>query len=258
MSTITETSVLRSAFLKIGWAPLVTIGGSLIIFAITLIIGLNSYDSYHGDGIGLMKMMMILSAAVGLAGYIISYRGFAQAHKVFGITRAGDAFATLKFFFLIYSIIGALYLIVAILLPSSAQTYIDMMDNADHNVKAWASVGILLVVIYIVLTVFGIVSLFVIMNKTAVIAATTNIEAMRSCAAGARYAVYCFFAAIVVFILAAAIDSPALIGICELALLGFGIFILVKWVGGWLEGATEVLRHPVEALDYDTTPAAGE
>lgn len=251
MSTITETSVLRSAFLKIGWAPIVTIGGTILLSALAFIIGINSATSYS-DGMGMTKIILILTAVVGLTGYIMSYLGFAQAHKAFGITKAGDAFATLKLFFLIYCIIGTVFLIMAIALPSSAQTYIDFVNTADTDIRRWATLGIIFILIYIILAAFTIISLFVIMNKTATIAATTNIEAMRNCARGARYGVYCFFAGIVIALLSAAIDSLVVLGLCEGALLIFTIFTLVKWAGGWLEGATEVLRHPVEAEDYGT------
>lgn len=255
MSTITETSVLRSAFLKIGWAPIVTIGGTFLIGIIAILIGINSIDAYH-DGIGLMKIVLILAALVGLAGYIISYLGFAQAHKAFGITKAGDAFATLKLLFLIYCIIGAIFLIMAIILPSSPQTYIDFANETEHDIRKWATLGIIFAVSYIILAVFSIISLFVIMNKTAAIASTTNIEAMQGCARGARYGVYCFFAGIGTGILSAAINTPEVTGICELAILVFAIYSLVKWTGGWLESATEVLRHPVEADDYNSSAAA--
>ena len=252
MSTITETSVLRSAFLKIGWAPIVTIGGTILLSALAFIIGINSTTSYS-DGMGMTKIILILTAVIGLTGYIMSYLGFAQAHKAFGITKAGDAFATLKLFFLIYCIIGTVFLIMAIALPSSSRTYIDFVNT---DIRRWATLGIIFILIYIILAAFTIISLFVIMNKTATIAATTNIEAMRNCARGARYGVYCFFAGIVTAILSAAIDSFIVLGLCEGALLIFTIFTLVKWAGGWLEGATEVLRHPVEAADYGTNQPA--
>lgn len=243
--------MLRSAFLKIGWAPIVTIGGTILLSALAAIIGINSASSYT-DGMGMAKIILIMAAVIGLAGYIMSYLGFAQAHKAFGITKAGDAFATLKLFFLIYCIIGTVFLIMAIALPSSSRTYIDFVNTADTDIRRWATLGIIFILIYIILAAFTIISLFVIMNKTATIAATTNIEAMRNCARGARYGVYCFFAGIVTAILSAAIDSFIVLGLCEGALLIFTIFTLVKWAGGWIEGATEVLRHPVEAADYGT------
>lgn len=248
MSTITDSSVLRSAFLKIGWAPIVTIGGTILLTVITLIIGINTAHSYS-DGLGLSKLILVLGSVIGLTGYIMSYMGFAQAHKAFGITKAGDAFATLKLIFLIYIIIGALFLLFTLIMPTSQQAYMDFAAT-DHNVRKWATLGIIFVVIYIAILVFTIVSLFIIMNKTARIAATTNIEAMHGCAHGARVGVYCFFGAIAVMIIAAASRSEIVTGLCELLLLGFSIYALVRWIGGWFDGAREVLRHPVEAEDY--------
>lgn len=253
MSTISETGRLRSAFLKVGWAPIVTIGGTILFIAIALIFGVNTVTE-HADLGGVAKITMAGCTASTLAGYILSWLGFSQAHSVLGITKAGDAFATLRIIFLIYVIIGAIFLLMTLLLPTSPETYMEMADNAEVNIRKWATLGIVFVVAYIIIAVYSIISLFLIMNKTATIASTLNIEALGNAAKGARYAVYCFFGAIAVGIIAAAVTEPAIAGLCELALLAFSIFTLVKWIGGWLGAATEVMRHPVEAQDYTAAP----
>lgn len=249
MSTISETSRLRSAFLKVGWAPVVTIGGTILFITIALIFGVNTVNE-HSDFGGVAKIIMAGCTASALAGHIISWSGFSQAHSVSGMTKAGDAFATLRIIFLIYAIISAIFMVMTLLLPTSPQTYIDMAENAEVNIRKWATLGIVFVVSYSIIAVYSIISLFLIMNKTATIASTLNVESLDSAAKGARYAVYCFFAAIAVGIIAAATTEPAIAGLCELALMAFAIFSLVKWIGGWLGAATEVMRHPVEAQDY--------
>ncbi len=255
MTTITETATLRSAFLKIGWAPIITICGVILVAIIGAFTGIGTINTID-DSFGLVKGIMIGAAVMSLVGYILSYLGFVQASKAFGITKAGDAFSTLRLIFLIYSIIGAIFLLITIFLPASPHVYSEFAATHQADIRKWATVGLIFVVSYLAIAVFSIIALFVIKSKTSEIAAATNIQSMGNVAKGATWGVYCFFAGIAVGIIDAAVTDPAVTAVCELALLAVCIYALVKWIGGWLGAATEVLRHPVEAGDYNNvTPS---
>lgn len=253
MTPIENTRLLRSAFLKIGWAPLVCIIGAVlvVIYATVSIVG-NHYDSDHL--LVSMKSVFIFSSIVSLAGYLLSYLGFAQAHKAFGQVKAGASFSALKIIFLIYCIIGALMLIVTCCVPSSVDSYTNMAGNLTANARMASAGGIIIVFVYIIIEVYSIISLFIIKSCSAALARTTNIVSFKSVATGAQYGVYSFFMSLVVILFSITVNSDALVSVLSLALLGLAIFALVKWTGGWLGAASEVLRHPVEAEDYNDTP----
>ena len=254
MTPIENTRQLRSAFLKIGWAPLVCIIGAVLIMVYTTVSIVNNYHHAGESMVASIKPALMLTAIVSLAGYLLSYIGFAQAHKQFGLSKAGAAFSSMKIIFLIYCIIGVLMLILALVMPPSVESYANMGRNLDVNTRLATFGGIIIFLAYIILEVFSIIALFIIKSSAAKIAATTNIASFKNVATGARWGVYCFFLSLIVALLSVAVNSEAVITVLSLLLLGAAIFALVKWIGGWLGAASEVIRHPVEAEDYNDTP----
>lgn len=252
MTPIENTRQLRSAFLKIGWAPLVCIIGAVLIMAYTTVSIVNNYHHAGESMVASIKPVLMLTAVVSLAGYLLSYIGFAQAHKQFGLSKAGAAFSAMKIIFLIYCIIGILMLILALVMPSSVESYANMGKNPAARMATFG--GIIIFLAYIILEVFSIIALFIIKSSAAKIAATTNIVSFKNVATGARWGVYCFFLSLIVALLSVAVNSEAIITVLSLLLLAAAIFALVKWIGGWLGAASEVIRHPVEAEDYNDTP----
>lgn len=252
MTPIENTRQLRSAFLKIGWAPLVCIIGAVLIMVYTTVSIVNNYHHAGESMVASIKPVLMLTAVVSLAGYLLSYIGFAQAHKQFGLSKAGAAFSAMKIIFLIYCIIGVLMLILALVMPSSVESYANMGKNPAARMATFG--GIIIFLAYIILEVFSIIALFIIKSSAAKIAATTNIASFKNVATGARWGVYCFFLSLIVALLSVAVNSEAIITVLSLLLLAAAIFALVKWVGGWLGAASEVIRHPVEAEDYNDTP----
>lgn len=252
MTPIENTRQLRSAFLKIGWAPLVCIIGAVLIMVYTTVSIVNNYHHAGESMVASIKPVLMLTAVVSLAGYLLSYIGFAQAHKQFGLSKAGAAFSAMKIIFLIYCIIGLLMLILALVMPSSVESYANMGKNPAARMATFG--GIIIFLAYIILEVFSIIALFIIKSSAAKIAATTNIASFKNVATGARWGVYCFFLSLIVALLSVAVNSEAIITVLSLLLLAAAIFALVKWIGGWLGAASEVIRHPVEAEDYNDTP----
>lgn len=252
MTPIENTRQLRSAFLKIGWAPLVCIIGAVLIMVYTTVSIVNNYHHAGESMVASIKPVLMLTAVVSLAGYLLSYIGFAQAHKQFGLSKAGAAFSAMKIIFLIYCIIGVLMLILALVMPSSVESYANMGKNPAARMATFG--GIIIFLAYIILEVFSIIALFIIKSSAAKIAATTNIASFKNVATGARWGVYCFFLSLIVALLSVAVNSEAIITVLSLLLLAAAIFALVKWIGGWLGAASEVIRHPVEAEDYNDTP----
>lgn len=251
MTEIQNTQTLRSAFLRIGWAPLITIIGVIIVSVLGICLTLNS-EKITGadDALSAMKVSIILSSIVSLAGYFISYKGFAELHREFGITPAGVAVSTLKTIFVIYMIFGGVLLLGAIFIPSSANAYGTMAHNISSS-KAGASFGIAYTLFSLIQAIFSIVALFLIRSKTQELADNTNIASLQGAATGAQWGVYVFFMAIAYVFLAALLHSAPIQGILGLVILGFSIYALVRWVGGWLGAAGEVLRHPVEITTFN-------
>lgn len=257
MRTLENVTPLRSAFLKIGWAPIITFVGAIVVAVIGVVLSMSKLDhiSDVNDFLSGMKLTMILISLISITGYVLSYLGFAQAHRQLGLSKAGQAFCALKIIFLIFVIMQVLTFIFMILVPSSADSYARMAHNLESNAKAAAGLGIILIIIYLVSVVYSIVALFIIKSQTAKIARTTNIASLNSAATGARWGVYCFFLTIAIGIIDALTAPSVLNPILSLVLFGVCIFALVKWIAGWLGAASEVRLHPVEIEDDDDAPA---
>ncbi len=78
MITIERTGELRSAFLKIGWAPLVTIIGIILLCVIAIVIGVGTISDLD-DSLAFIKTVMVGSSLISLLGYFLNYLGFSQA-----------------------------------------------------------------------------------------------------------------------------------------------------------------------------------
>lgn len=250
MLEIQNPAPLRSAFLKIGWAPLVTLIGVILVAVLGIVLAINNSNiDDPNDFLSSLKFIIVLSCFIGLVGYYLSYKGFAEVHCQFGMSPAGNAVSTLKIIFLIYIIFGVILLIAAILIPSSVESYGRMADKMTAD-KAGATMGIVFTIFQLIQSIFSIVALFLIKSKTQELADNTNIESLQGAATGARWAVYIFFMALAMIVINALAESLAVEGILSLAILGFAIYALVRWVGGWLGAASEVMRHPVEIETY--------
>lgn len=248
---------LRRAFLKIGWAPIITVAGSLIVGIIGAMASIPDAVNLADFHIVMsnMKLTVILASVISILGYLLTYIGFAQAHKQLGWSKPGNAFATLKTVFIIFLIIQVIMFILMLVMPSAPDTYIDMANNLAADQRGAATVGIVLLVIYLIIAVYSIVALFIIKSQMSTIARTTNIASLHSAATGARWGVYSLFIAVGIGIASAFIESATIIGLISLVFLGICIFALVKWICGWLGAASEVLGHPVEIQDYDDAQA---
>ncbi|MDE6316983.1 MAG: hypothetical protein K2L73_01120 [Muribaculaceae bacterium] len=254
MTTIERTAELRSAFLKIGWAPLVTICGVILLCIIAIVIAVITASTID-DGLSTMKIIITGSSLITLAGYFLTYAGFAQAQKAFGATKAGEALSTLKIIFLIFTIIGAATFFLMLLLPDRTEAYLHIAENASENPDTVRAIGGVFIILYLLMSIYSLVALFIIKSKTKKLAASTNIRALNSAYTGALMGVITFFASLVTGVvsgLTAGGNEPSLIPLlCELFTLGIAIYALVKWIGGWLGAATEVMRHEVEAAEYN-------
>lgn len=259
MTTIENRPQLRKAFLKIGWAPLVTIIGSFVVSMIYVIITASHIDPNSPDLvdphyiIADCKLLLLMSAVVSFIGYLITYLGFAQAHKQLGLSRPGKAFAALKTIFLIFMIISALLLVVMLFIPTSPSAYENAANNIQADTNFFSALGIGIVIAYILLVVYSIVAMFVIYSRTKTIADTSNIIRIHRAATGAKLFIWSFFAAIVVGIVSAVVNQPIVDIILSIALIVLVIIALVKWISGWLGAASEVRQHPVQVLDANET-----
>lgn len=160
----------------------------------------------------------------------------------------------MKIIFLIFSIIGALTFLVILLVPDTTKAYADIANHAAENIAKARTFGVSFFAVSILMSIYSIVALFIIKSKTKKLAAATNIKSLQSAATGALLGVITFFASLVSgFIsgmLAAENGDSAIALICQLFTLGIAIYALVKWIGGWLGAASEVMRHEVEVEDY--------
>lgn len=259
MTTIGNRPQLRKAFLKIGWAPLVTIIGSFAVCLIYAILTASHIDPNSPDLvdphyiIADCKLLVLMSAAVSFIGYLITFCGFAQAHKQLGLSRPGKAFSTLKIIFLIFLIISVLLMVVMLFIPTTPTAYENAANNIQADTNFFAALGIGMLVAYILLVVYSIVAMFIIYSRTKTIAQTSNIARIHRAATGAKLFIWCFFVAIVVGIVTAIVQEPVIDIILSIALIALAIIGLVKWISGWLGAAAEVREHPVQVLDVDET-----
>lgn len=259
MTTIENRPQLRKAFLKIGWAPLVTIIGSFAVCLIYAILTASHIDPNSPELIDPhyiiadCKLLVLMSAVVSFIGYLITFCGFAQAHKQLGLSRPGKAFSTLKIIFLIFLIISVLLMVVMLFIPTTPTAYENAANNIQADTNFFSALGIGMVIAYVMLVVYSIVALFVINSRTKTIAETTNIARIHRAATGTKLFIWCFFCAIVVGIVTALIEEPIIDIVLSLALLVLAVIALVKWISGWLGAASEVRQHPVQVLDADET-----
>lgn len=253
MPTIEHTRDLRSAFLKIGWAPVIAYGGGILLYFISFLIARHDYTNAN-TLLGVGKAMTVGMALLFFAGYLMTWLGMKQARRSFGITRAGDAFATLKILFLIFTILGAVALIISVILTGDPGVY---TGYAAVNARQMASFGILIVALYLITVVYTIIALLIIRTQMKTIADTTNIECLEGAYAGARVIIYFLCTGIVTLLLTGLFyDKGGAAKYAIFALDFISLFLLlyamVKWVKGWLGAATEVVRHEVEAVDYSS------
>ncbi|MDE6316982.1 MAG: hypothetical protein K2L73_01115 [Muribaculaceae bacterium] len=250
MPTIEQTVNLRSAFLKTGWAPVIAYGGSVLLYFIGFMIARHSYSNVN-TLLDSVKWVTVGCPLLILAGYIMSYIGFKQAHRAFGITRAGDAFATLKIIFLIFTILSAISLIFSIVMISNASPSTIYVMQA-RNI---AAVGIIIAAIYLITVVYTITALLIIREKMKTIANTTNIDSLEGAYVGARVIIYTLCTFFVTIIVTGLFGDKSgaweyIIFALDFITLFMLLYAIVKWVRGWLGAATEVIRHDVEAEDY--------
>lgn len=259
MTTIENRAQLRKAFLKIGWAPLVTIIGSVAVCIIYAILTATHIDPNNPElidphyMIADFKLLVLMSAAISFIGYLITFCGFAQAHKQLGLSRPGKAFSTLKTIFLIFLIISVLLIVVLLFIPTTPMAYENAANNIQADTNFFSALGIGMVIAYVLLVVYSIVALFVINSRTKTIAETTNIARIHRASTGTKLFIWCFFCAIVVGIVTALFEEPIIDIVLSLALIVLAVIALVKWISGWLGAASEVRQHPVQVLDADET-----
>lgn len=247
----TDPAKLRSAFLKIAWSPLVAIIGAVVIGAVSAALAVTAImdtpslmaDTHDVFSVAEFKYFSMAGAAVNLAAYYLSYRGFSDAHKEFGFSPAGKGFATIKLIFVIFMILSVLSLIFVLFCPDS----IDVMAHTKrHMAAATGTFGIISLAIYALNGVFSIAAMFIIRSRMRTIADNCNIASLQHAATGATIGLYSICAMIVIVFLAAFAGNEVFFGIIELMLLAAVVVALVKWEMGWFGAASEVRTHPVE------------
>lgn len=242
MKSVTESLTLRSAFQKIGWAPIITATGIVLTIAVSFIlIAANAIPD--GKHILSTKFVLIFLSLFLISAPALSCLGYAQARKAFADTKAGKAFASLKWLFLVFTIIGCLSLITLLLQPDTAP-----IGKAPEK---WAILGLIYLIINILFLMCFIVSLPFVWSHLSHIADTTNIESMHYCVRASRYITFTFCGHIAAMVIAGIIGSQTLSYFLGFIILNLYFFSLRLWLKSWLSCAHEVSSHPIEAVKTD-------
>lgn len=260
MVTIERNGDLRSAFLKIGWAPLITICGVIILCIVAVVMAFSSIPleddslSALNHSLATIKIIIVGSSLLSLIGYFLTYAGFSQASKALRGTPAGSALSTIRVIFMIFTITSAISFLFILILPDTMSYYMRFDADAAESLPALRMGAILMIVYSIFMVIFSIAALFILRNKMRTAYRTTNIKSLHGAYVGANMAVYTFFASVLSGFISG-LAGPSnngnlLTTVAELITIGLAIYALVRWIGGWLGAAGEVMHHPVEAEEY--------